>query len=110
MAGATSDALVTVELHGFLAERLAALGSRRGTRTLVTLNIEPGVSVAALMTRLVDDDPRFELLFDAQTQCLPEHVEAVLNDRVLDLQGGLEAPLRAGDVLAFLPAHAGGLR
>lgn len=108
MAGATSDGLLTLELHGFLAERLAALGHRRGTRTLVTLGIEPGVSVAALMTRLVSDDPRFDLLFDARAQRLPEHVEAVLNDRVLDLQGGLDACLESGDVLAFLPAHAGG--
>jgi molybdopterin converting factor small subunit len=32
----------------------------------------------------------------------------VLNDRVLDLQGGLDAVLKPGDTLAFLPAHAGG--
>jgi molybdopterin converting factor small subunit len=43
-----------------------------------------------------------------QSQTLPEHVEAVLNDRVLDLQGGLAATLTPGDVLTFLPAHAGG--
>jgi molybdopterin converting factor small subunit len=35
-------------------------------------------------------------------------VEVVLNDRLLDLQGGLDASLKPGDVVTFLPAHAGG--
>jgi molybdopterin converting factor small subunit len=108
MADATSDGAVTLELHGFLAERLATLGRRRGTRTLVSASVEPGASVAAFMTGLVAADPRYSLLFDRDAQRLPEHVEAVLNDRVLDLQGGLNAELRPGDVLTFLPAHAGG--
>jgi molybdopterin converting factor small subunit len=47
-------------------------------------------------------------VFDRSTQSLPEHVELVLNDRLLDLQGGLDATVQGGDVLAFLPAHAGG--
>ena len=48
------------------------------------------------------------LLFDGEAKRLPEHVEAVLNDRVIDLQGGLQAELHPGDVLTFIPAHAGG--
>lgn len=100
---------VTLEFHGFLAERLAALGRRRGTRTLVTLPVMGGASVASVLKRLVDTDTRYALLFDARTQLLPEHVEVVLNDRVLDLQGGLDAVLHPGDTLTFLPAHAGGV-
>ena len=65
--------------------------------------------MATLLTRLVDTDERYRLLFDAQAQLLPEHVEVVLNDRVLDLQGGLGAVLHPGDTLTFLPAHAGGV-
>jgi molybdopterin converting factor small subunit len=61
------------------------------------------------LSRLVNADERYALLFDAQAQLLPEHVEVVLNDRVLDLQGGLDAVLRPGDTLTFLPAHAGGV-
>lgn len=108
MAGATSEALVTLELHGFLADRLLDLGRRRGTRTIVSVPIDSDTSVATLMACLVEANARYALLFDREARRLPEHVEAVLNDRVLDLQGGLDAPLRAGDVLAFLPAHAGG--
>ncbi len=103
-----SEHAVTLEFHGFLAERLSALGRRRGTRTLVAVPLDGSASVANVLTRLVDLDERYALLFDPQSQLLPEHVEVVLNDRVLDLQGGLNAVLRPGDTLTFLPAHAGG--
>ncbi len=108
MAAATSER-ITLEFHGFLADRLSALGHRHGTRTIVTLAIDSGASVASMLTRLVDSDSRYQLVFDAQAQLLPEHVEVVLNDRVLDLQGGLDAVLQPGDTLTFLPAHAGGV-
>jgi molybdopterin converting factor small subunit len=106
MAAATSS--VTLELHGFLAERLAALGRRRGARTIVSVPLGSGATVASLMQNLVSADDRYALLFDPQSQSLPEHVEVVLNDRVLDLLGGIDAPIAEGDVLTFLPAHAGG--
>jgi molybdopterin converting factor small subunit len=99
---------VTLELHGFLADRLAALGRRRGTRILADVPLESDTSVAQVLTSLVGADARYALLFDTVAQSLPEHVEVVLNDRVLDLQGGLAAVLKPGDVLTFIPAHAGG--
>jgi len=114
MAAARSDETpaagpsVTLELRGVLAERLAGLGQRRGTRTLIHLRPPPGTAVADLLAQLVEADARYGLLFDAAARRLPEHVEVVLNDRVLDLQGGLAARLQPGDVLTFLPAHAGG--
>jgi molybdopterin converting factor small subunit len=107
MAAATSEH-ITLELRGFLAERLQALGQRRGTRTLIVTSAPPGTSVATLLAHLAEADARYALLFDAPAGRLPEHVEVVLNDRVLDLQGGLAARLQPGDVLTFLPAHAGG--
>jgi molybdopterin converting factor small subunit len=108
MAVETSEDRVTLELHGFLADRLAALGKRRGTRIFVAVSLEAPGSVAHLLTCLVASDARYALLFDTNGQSLPEHVEVVLNDRVLDLQGGLDAVLTPGDVLTFIPAHAGG--
>lgn len=105
---ADDPAVITLEFHGFLAQRMAALGRRRGTRTLVTVPLEGGTSVAIALTHLVGTDDRYAILFDAQAQVVPEHVEVVLNDRVLDLQGGLDAVLQPGDTLTFLPAHAGG--
>jgi molybdopterin converting factor small subunit len=72
------------------------------------MTLESGRSVAHVLSSLVNTDDRYTLLFDAASQTLPEHVEIVLNDRVLDLQGGLNAVLHNGDTLTFLPAHAGG--
>ena len=106
MAAETSS--VTLELHGPLAQRFAELGRRHGSRTRVDIYSTPGETVGDLLARLVAAEPRFGLLYEPQTERVPEHVEAVLNDRVLDLQGGLEARLSPGDVLSFLPAHAGG--
>jgi molybdopterin converting factor small subunit len=108
MAGETSNGSVTVELHGFLADRLKDVGQRRGARTIVTFPLDHTATFASLMTRLVDRDDRYGLLFNRDNQSLPEHVEVVLNDRVLDLQGGLQAVVRPRDTLVFLPAHAGG--
>lgn len=113
MADATSDASageVTLELHGFLARRLEALGQPRGSRVLIAVPAEPGEPVASLLERLVRADERFGLLYEPNAARLPEHVELVLNQRVIELQGGLDARLQPGDVLAFLPAHAGGAR
>jgi molybdopterin converting factor small subunit len=99
---------VTLELHGPLAQRFAELGRRHGARTRVDIQATPGESVGSLLARLAASDDRYTLLYDPTAERLPEHVEAVLNDRVLDLQGGLDARLTPGDVLSFLPAHAGG--
>ena len=106
MAAATSDGTVTLEFHGALADRFLPLGVRHGSRTRIT--VPTSASVADLLTSLAENDPRYRHVFDAQSQSLPEHVEVVLNDRVLELQGGLSAALHDGDVVAFLPAHAGG--
>ena len=106
MADATSS--VTLEFHGALADRFIALGRRHGTRTQVMVPLGASTTVVDLLDRLATDDSRYAHLFDVTTRALPEHVEAVLNDRVLDLQGGLNANLNPGDVLSFLPAHAGG--
>jgi molybdopterin converting factor small subunit len=108
VSGQLNNGGVTLEFHGFLADRLSALGRRRGTRVRATVPLEPTASVAKFLTCLVDAEPRYALLFDSVSQSLPEHVEVVLNDRVLDLQGGLAAVLQPGDVLTFIPAHAGG--
>ncbi len=118
MAGTTSERApgdggqgsVTLELHGFLARRLEQLGRPRGSRVLIEVPSASGESVGALLARLAAADERFGLLYDPAAARLPEHFEAVLNDRVLDLQGGLEARLSPGDVLSLLPAHAGGAR
>jgi molybdopterin converting factor small subunit len=108
--GGAAQGSVTLELHGFLARQLQELGRPRGSRVVIDVASPSGESVGHLLARLATADARFGLLYDAAAARLPEHVEAVLNDRVLDLQGGLDARLAPGDVLSLLPAHAGGAR
>jgi len=105
---AATQVEVELELHGFLGQRLAALGRPRGSRVVITAATAPGESVGAFLDGLVRTDARYGLLYELAGGRLPEHVEVILNGRVLDLQGGLDAPLAGGDVLTFLPAHAGG--
>ena len=68
MAAETSR--LTIELHGFLAERLADLGRRRGTRTIIDAPLA-GSCVGDLLDRLVERDARFGLLFDVEHARLP---------------------------------------
>src|ERR1051326_8209124 len=102
MADATSEAAVTLEFHGALADKFAPLGHRRGARTRVEVGVPSGGSVADLLTRLATTDERYAQLYEIPAERLAEHVEVVLNDRVLDLQGGVKAVLKSGDVLTFI--------
>ena len=106
MAAATSNGTLTLEFHGALADRFVGFGERHGTRTRVSVNAAP--TLADLLETLVHTNPDYGHVFNVDTHSLPEHIEVVLNDRVIELQGGLNAPLHEGDVVAFLPAHAGG--
>ena len=49
-----------------------------------------------------------EVLFDTQTGRLTGHVTLILNGRLLELAGGLEARMRTGDTLRLMPTLAGG--
>ncbi len=108
MAATSSDGSITLELRGHLADRLAELGQSRGTRREIPIDVEPDEKARHLLERIATADPRYTLLYDPENARLTEYVEVVLNDRLLDLQGGLDAELHPGDILLFLPAHAGG--
>lgn len=108
MGGISDAPTLTIELHGFLADRLERLGRRRGTRVQVVVSVRSGERARDVLERLVAADEHCALLYDPAAGRFPEHVEAVLNGRVIDLQGGLDARVEPGDVLALLPAHAGG--
>lgn len=108
MAAATSESSITLEFYGALADRFASVGRRRGTRVHVEVSVCQGESVRGVLDRLIGHDRLYAQLYDSAERRFPEHVEVVLNNRVIELQGGLEAKLHPGDVLGFLPAHAGG--
>lgn len=71
--------------------------------------VAPGATVRDLFDRLASQHQGFaELVFDQNSQELSGLVSAVLNDRLLDLQGGLDVTFADGDTIIVLPAFSGG--
>ncbi len=71
--------------------------------------VTPGSTVRDLFDRLAVEHQGFaELAFDRNTRELSGLVCAILNDRLLDLQGGLDVAFTEGDTLLVLPAFSGG--
>ncbi len=71
--------------------------------------VAPEATVRNLFDRLAGEHQAFaELVFDQNTRELSGLVCAILNDRLLDLQGGLDVAFADGDTLLILPAFSGG--
>lgn len=86
-----------------------AFGAERGGHLLLEKHLEDGAKFKDLLKELIAEYPSFaEIALDPQSQRLKEHVSVILNDRFLEVAGGLEAELKEGDRVVFLPAFAGG--
>lgn len=94
---------VKVELHSWLADSF----TRDGRYTL-ELKIEPGTTVKELLTDLAQKYKVFNDYVLDQEQKLKGYTYLVLNEKLLELAGGLEAELQEGDTLTIVPAYAGG--
>ncbi len=71
--------------------------------------VAPGATARDLFDKLSGQYQGFaDLVFDQNSQELSGLVSAVLNDRLLDVQGGLDATLADGDTLLLLAALSGG--
>ena len=99
---------VEVEIYPWLSERLG-----RGDRVTGILKWPVDVarqsSVGDLMAQLAlehDDFRRFA--FDPESRTINGELVVVINNRLLDLAGGLDAELREGDRVAIIQALAGG--
>ena len=99
---------VELEVFPWLGEQLG--GQEYRSRHLRwQVDALAGETVGALFARLAaTHDPFRRLVFDPETQQLGPQVVVVLNDRLLDLAGGLQARLADGDQLAIVPALVGG--
>lgn len=97
---------VRLECFGWVARELG-LGER-GVATL-ELPLEAGLTVGALLARLAAESEAFaRLVYDRERGYLREYVALLLNDRMVELVGGLEARLQPGDRLLLLPGFSGG--
>jgi molybdopterin converting factor small subunit len=65
--------------------------------------------VREFFLQLCDRYPKFgEFVYDTSTNDLTGVVSVVINNRLLELAGGLDTEIRDGDSLVLLPAFAGG--
>jgi len=101
---------VELEFFPWLGEQLGGQDYRSRHLTW-QVDASEGEAVGALFARLAAGDEAFRrLIFEPDTRQLGSQVVVVLNDRLLDLAGGLDARLRDGDQVAIVPALAGGAR
>jgi molybdopterin synthase sulfur carrier subunit len=67
-----------------------------------------GDTVRDLLERLTADHPSLgSLLYDSDGK-LAVHISIIINNRLLELTGGLDTELQAGDRVRLLPAFSGG--
>ncbi|MBI4339941.1 MAG: MoaD/ThiS family protein [Chloroflexi bacterium] len=86
-----------------------AFGAQGPGRLVRQEELAPGATVRDLFDRLASQYQGFaELVFDPNSRELSGLVSAVLNDRLLDLQGGLDVTFADGDTILMVPALSGG--
>lgn len=100
------DAAVTIEYFSWLCRELG-MGDRR--RVVVELSIAPESTVRDLLTGLARESEPFQrTVYDLEGSRLREYVTLIVNGRLVDLAGGLDARLQPGDQLTLLPGFSGG--
>jgi molybdopterin converting factor small subunit len=102
----TTMTTVQLEYYSWLAKELIGV-SEKGKKVLLPLPAEG--TVRALLAGLAADSAKFrELVYDPAEQRLKEYATLILNGRTIELAGGLDAALKAGDELLLLPGFSGG--
>ena len=97
---------ISLEYYSWIATQLKGAGERGTTDHLA---IEDGTTVRELLARLADDSPKFaELVYDRSDDRLKEYAALILNGQTIELAGGLDRKLEAGDQLLLLPGFSGG--
>jgi molybdopterin converting factor small subunit len=102
----TPMATIQLEYYSWLAKELIG-ASEQGKKIVLPLPAEATVRV--LLAGLAADSAKFrDLVYDPVQQRLKEYATLILNGRTIELAGGLDAPLKAGDELLLLPGFSGG--
>ena len=97
---------VTVEVLPWLSE---LLGGTISGKVVLRPSLSEGESLRDLLDRLCEEHPGFgQKVYDPTTRRLTGQAEIALNGSIYDLAGGLDARLRDGDTVTFLPGIAGG--
>jgi molybdopterin converting factor small subunit len=96
---------IRLEILPWLSGSLSENGA---TRAVLQWDIASGTTVRDVLDQLAAQHPPFaRILYDDRGQ-VATHISVIVNNRLYELAGGLEAELRAGDVVCLLPAFSGG--
>jgi molybdopterin converting factor small subunit len=99
---------VQVEIYPWLSQRLGGDDQASGILKW-QVDMAERSSVGDLLARLaLDHDDFRRFAFDPESRTINAELVVVINDRLLDLAGGLDAPMREGDRIAIIQALAGG--
>jgi molybdopterin converting factor small subunit len=102
----TSGETISLEYYSWLATELLGVGEEGKT---VELPLPPAGTVRSLLEQLASESERFRhFVYDVDEQRIKEYATLIVNGRVVELIGGLDAPLRPGDQLLLLPGFSGG--
>ena len=78
------------------------------TRAVLQWGIASGATVRDVLNQLAAQHPPFaHILYDDRGQ-VATHISIIVNNRLYELAGGLEAELQPGDTVCLLPAFSGG--
>ena len=78
-------------------------------RAIVEKEVADGTTVRGLLEEMASQNPELrEVLFDTERDRLAGHIALVLNDRFLELAGGLDTTLKPGDTIRLMPGFSGG--
>ena len=81
----------------------------RSGRVILEMELGDGTTVRDLLEELAAQDQEFrQVLFNPNTGRLAGHIALILNGRLVELAGGLEAKLRPGDTVQLMPGFSGG--
>ena len=78
-------------------------------RTVLEVEVKDGGTVRDLLEEITSQNQEFkDVIFDAKTKRLAGHIALILNGRLVELAGGLEATLSPGDTIQLMPGFSGG--
>ena len=85
------------------------LDAERYGRVVLEREVSDEATVRDLLEEMTSQNHEFKkVLFNAKTGRLAGYIAVILNGRFLELTGGLETKLKAGDTIRVMPGFSGG--
>ena len=96
---------IRVEILPWLSRYFA---TDHSTHVVFEAQVDDGATVRDLLRQLAAETPEFGRMLYDQDGRVAGHISLIVNGRLYELTGGLEAELQPGDTLRLLPAFSGG--